>query len=355
MPSSTSSSSTALERTPPGPWLRTWCVAAALAAVALGAIEYAWRCRGHRPSTTDDLDLWAVQRARVYGGRDTVVLVGQSRMQLDFATDVFRARFPGRDLVDLAVEGEPPMATLRDLCEDEAFCGLVLCEADPHLFERIERERQWPWVRHYHERCLIGARVERALASWVQATLVVRNPQVKLSRVALDAIQRRPWPSPHYVTTRADRSKAADYRLVHLTSHRANRIARRSAAYRTRAIPAPEQWQAEVAEVVPWLRRLEARGGRVVFVRLPTSGEHWQLDERYYPRARYWDGLAAITGAPTVHFADDPRTAGFDCPDTSHLDGRDAPAFTAALLEVLAERGLLAAGKALDAAAPAGR
>ena len=337
---------------PSGPWLRTWCLAVALAALALFALECHWRSLGHRPSTVDDQDRWALERSRVYGppGR-TLVLVGQSRFQLGIATDVIRARFPELRVVNLAVEGAPPLATLRDLAQDPAFCGIVLCDAVEHGFERCEREKQMPWVRHYHDAFNANGLLDRWLASLVQDRLVVRHPQVRLSSVALAWIEGERPPAPLYLVTHADRSKSADYTLLHLPSHRAQRVAKRAQAYRERAIPSPTEWAAQAADVVPWLRQLEARGGRAAFVRMPTSGEHWQLDERYYPRARYWDQLAAITGAVTVHFRDDPRTARFECPDTSHLDQRDAPAFTAGLLEVLVERGVLP-GAAAAAAAP---
>jgi len=172
--------------------------------------------------------------------------------------------------------------------------------------------------------------------------------------VLVDLALRQPLPRPIHVVTHADRSKSSDYSLLHLPSHRARRVARRTAGYAHRDIPDPRTWREHVADVVPWLRRIEARGGHVVFIRFPTSDEHWDLDERYYPRPLYWDQLAAITGVPTVHFADDPRTSGFTCPDTSHLDQRDAPRFTAGLLDVLSERGLLP-GTRGAAARPAGR
>lgn len=338
MHSSTSSS----DRAPQGPWLRTWAVAALVAVVVLAGLELFWRAQGHRPSTVDDKDLWAVHRGRARGAADdTVVLVGQSRLQLGFASPVFHARFPDLKLVNLALEGRPPLATLRDLSEDESFAGTVLCSAFPLIFERVERERQLPWVEHFHRQTNINTLLNREIASLVQGNLVVVHPQVRLSEVLVDLVLRKPLPRPIHVVTHADRSKSSDYSLLHLSSHRARRVARRTAAYADRDIPDPQTWRAQVEDVVPWLRRIESRGGRVVFVRFPTTDEHWELDEVYYPRARYWDQLAEITGVPTVHFADDPRTAAFSCPDTSHLDQRDAPRFTTGLLDVLAERGLL--------------
>ena len=65
------------------------------------------------------------------------------------------------------------------------------------------------------------------------------------------------------------------------------------------------------------------------------------MDQDTYPRSAYWDHLAAATGAATLHFQDEPELTRFECPDTSHLDQRDAPAFTAALVDALARDGIL--------------
>jgi hypothetical protein len=85
----------------------------------------------------------------------------------------------------------------------------------------------------------------------------------------------------------------------------------------------------------PYVAAIQARGGRVLFVRLPVSGECLAYEEQTFPKQEYWDAFAARTSALCLHFRDLPALAGFDCPDTSHLDRRDAPRFTAALAKVL--------------------
>ena len=86
---------------------------------------------------------------------------------------------------------------------------------------------------------------------------------------------------------------------------------------------------------------IERRGGKVVFVRMPTSDEHWALDESKYPKALYWDRFAAVAEATAIHFLDVPGLAGFECPDTSHLDTRDSVAFTGRLVHELLDRGVI--------------
>jgi hypothetical protein len=94
-------------------------------------------------------------------------------------------------------------------------------------------------------------------------------------------------------------------------------------------------------ETAPLVESIQKRGGKVIFARFPTSGEHRVLDERYYPRREYWDRFAARTPALAIHFDDVPALSRFELPDTSHLDSRDTPAFTEALIEELARRGVI--------------
>ena len=79
----------------------------------------------------------------------------------------------------------------------------------------------------------------------------------------------------------------------------------------------------------------------MVFIRFPTTDEHWDVDEQVFPKHVYWDQLGRLTGAETIHFRDVPSLAHFDCPDTLHLDYRDAPEFTGALLDELVTQGVL--------------
>ena len=82
-------------------------------------------------------------------------------------------------------------------------------------------------------------------------------------------------------------------------------------------------------------------GGRVVFLQMPVDGETRALEDERCPRAQNWDRLLSRTGAVGLHYLDHPELAAFRTGDGSHLDRRDAPAFTRALLRILGDRGLL--------------
>src|SRR4029450_13687058 len=73
------------------------------------------------------------------------------------------------------------------------------------------------------------------------------------------------------------------------------------------------------ADTVVAVEKLRARGGKIVFVRLPVSGGLKQLEDQITPRAKIWEPLLQRTTAPGIHFEDYPELASFICPEWSHL------------------------------------
>jgi hypothetical protein len=80
---------------------------------------------------------------------------------------------------------------------------------------------------------------------------------------------------------------------------------------------------------------IEKRGGKVVFVRFPTSKKIWDIDEGRFPKSLYWDVFAELSLAKTLHFKDFESLSGFDLPDGSHLDQKDKVEFTENLAEII--------------------
>ena len=89
--------------------------------------------------------------------------------------------------------------------------------------------------------------------------------------------------------------------------------------------------EARFARLEALVRKIEDRGGDVVFVTFPTTRRIWEMDEALYPKRLFWDELVRRTSARTIHFAEHESLSRFDLPDGVHLDYRDAPAFTEGL------------------------
>jgi hypothetical protein len=306
-----------------------------LAAVALGGLELMVRRRGYQPSVRDDEYAWAWQRARVADGSPhTVAVLGASRIHLAFSQAAFTAALPGWTAVQLAIDGSQPAGSLIDLARDPAFRGVAIVDTLETGLNLDNRSRQDPYVEAYHRRWRApGQMAERWLATRVQSQLAL------LSDTGLHAIASG-WTSPRYVTTFADRTQFADYGLTDVASRRQKLIGRLA------PVTPPDQrasddWLAVALGLEPYIAQIQARGGAVVYLRMPTCDERWVIDQQHEPRPLFWNRLAAVTRATAIHFADYPTLRDFECPDTSHIASKDGPRFTRALIDILADKGVI--------------
>ncbi len=313
-----------------------------LAAAAVTGWECYWRAQGHEPALHDDRDLWSQHREQAISVDQSrnFTVIGASRIQLAFSSRSFEEAQPGWHATLLAINGHYPAAVLADLAADERFSGVLLVATDARGLSHWHRGMSQPWVRHYHRDYGPQRRLERRLLSALQQRLVIVGSEFNLIRRLDGAIQGRP-PVRHYTRLLPDRSIAADYRQADVIGLRSHFITDLAAAYADRPAPPAERWLADLADIKQDVAAVQARGGRVIFLRMPTADAHWQLDQENYPRSSYWDRLAAASGAATIHFADYPELADLDLPDTSHIDGSDRDRFTRALVDILARTGAL--------------
>lgn len=337
MPSSIFNSNPAA-RAPSQKWAVVWPAALCLALLVAGMCEFSWRSRGHLPSVVDSPALWSYHRRRVAHDESQVVLLGASRMQVGFSTDVFRDRFPMIPVTMLAVDGRYPISVLRELSRDETFHGVVICSIHELSFCSEHLEDQQEYVDYYDE-LAPNQMLEPMLSASFQEQFVILNPSVSLKRVVVNVLGKGRLPEPAYLVTRFDRSRIADYSLLDIDAHRRARLKhRRDLFVQHRKM---RTWSENAAAAGSLVTRIHDRGGAVVFVRFPTTGQYWEMDAKEFPKHECWDRLASLTNAETIHFRDVPDLAHFDCPDTSHLDLDDSRKFTVALLDALVARGYL--------------
>jgi len=325
-----------------GPWVRTFALALAVVVLVLGGLELFWRSQGHVPSVTDDPDLWAVERHRLLTGGDrTLVLIGASRLQVDVSTATLHTVLPEWRLVNLSVDALHPLAVLKHVAEEDRFRGAVLCVITAPGFENRCHDEQQSYVEHYLKHGTLNNRLNRNIATFLQWRLVVLDPYLKPMDLFPTVAESGKLPEPRYLIMLPDRTRPADYLSTDPDRHYRRRMARVRRVRSTRTPVPPDEWLTQALEIEPYVEEIQQRGGRVVFARFPTTREHWTLDELDYPREQYWDRFAAATSADTLHFRDIEDMRGLDCPDGSHLDKRDTPAFTRALTREMIRLGVI--------------
>ena len=83
--------------------------------------------------------------------------------------------------------------------------------------------------------------------------------------------------------------------------------------------------------------QITARGGKVVFLRPPSSGPLWKAEQMGFPRDKFWEKILAVTGCKGMHFADYPELNRMNCTEFSHLRQSDTRIYTQKVVEFLSK------------------
>ncbi len=327
-------------------WLLTWTLATAITVGGWLAFETYWRGQSYAPTVMDSFDLWSQHRARAVKSAPPLrlAMLGASRIQYGLSPAVFRDETHtlglNVDPIMLAVNGHYPLAALRDLSEDDQFAGIALVGIDARGMDRNVWEMQAAHIQRYRHDWSPSREVHRRLLSRVQAYAIAARPDFALVTLIKRYLNSQGSPYKEYVTFERDRSGGTDYRKSDIAAIHTARVADLRNYYSMHTPPTPEAWLADMREVVRWVEKINARGGKVVFYREPVSGEHIELDEANFPRATYWDKLLPIMPALMIDFRDYPEL-NIATPDTSHIDIKDIDRHTRALVQVLKRKRVL--------------
>ena len=331
------------------PWLRLALVAGLVTAVATVAWEIRARAAGYAPTLNDTADLWAQRRAAVRS--DSVVIIGDSRPLFDLDLDELEHGLGSRP-VQLALVGSCAYPILADLAADEKFHGTVIASLVPlmwlapggPLIERSEkalkRYRTWtPAQRASHQ---LGMLLEEHVAFLKEEDLTLAMLLNKLP------IPNRPGTGgpalpPYFQTMDRDRRTRMFDRCAQpgplqdrvkygwlplFTPPPPPSYVPREAFLKGMGAAIEKRF----ADTAAAVKKIQARGGKVVFVRFPMSGELKKHEDKLTPRAGPWSRIIRETGAPGIYFEDYPELASFDCPEWSHLSAPDSVEFTKRLV-----------------------
>ena len=159
-------------------------------------------------------------------------------------------------------------------------------------------------------------------------------------------------PSPTFSRTQINRYRPTDYRggIPSSTLQRIKEWRIKTINYKeeiNKPNPTAEKVKLQqiefglsMAKLWEWSQLIMDRQGKVIFLRYPTPGETWELDQKLLPKKDFWDAVKPHSPVPMVHFHDFPEARGFTCPDTSHLNYDDGEKFTQMVCDLLQKHGL---------------
>jgi hypothetical protein len=341
------SSISSFERKIPGlPWTQLLVVTCVLTFAAAAAWEIRCRAWGYGPTLNDTPDLWADRRNAVQP--DSLVIIGDSRAWFDMDLDEIEHGV-GKRPIQLAIPGSCAYPVLADLANDTGFHGTVICSVLPIMFfapagpplqnayKAINRRYSQTVAQKYSNR--LGMLLEEHIAFLKEDDLTLGELLGRLP------IPNRPGalvapPLPPYFETMDRERRARMFELCASPGPLQDRV-----KYGWRALftpPPPPSYvphdafmegmgqlvEARFADAASAVHRIRARGGNVIFVRFPVSGELKVLEDHATPRVGPWNRLLKESGAPGIYFEDYPELAGYVCPEWSHLSAPDSVEFT---------------------------
>lgn len=364
MPSSISSSEHGyyVRDTPNKPWLTMLAVALVVTASAFAWWDQKVRGWGYGPTYEDTPDLWAESReAAHHTGPERIVFLGSSRTLFAIDLDVFAEATGGARPIQLATVGSNPLVILDDLAADPTYGATTIVGVVPGLVAAaggppVSNPKKF--VAHYHKRSPAD-RTELEMSLWMQDRFAFINHDLTVATMldrALDLPLRKGAYAPKlppygYTLDRSRRGRMWD-RLANDPEEQA----KLKEIWIPLFTPPPrppvfseeewarmmsDGWEANLERLAADVEAIRARGGRVIFIRLPSTGRVRELERQFTPRAAFWDRILEATGAPGIHFEDHAELQGFDCPEWSHLSGPDSVEFSRRLVKVMQAQGLL--------------
>jgi hypothetical protein len=339
---------------------RTIVIAVLLSVIALGVLEYAVRKMGYGPWVEDDKHLWAELRAKVEkAGKEDVVLIGSSRVLFDIQLDVWEQE-TGRKPIMLALPGSGPLPVFKDIVEKSNFSGTLLIGVTPPLYFIPPVPTIPPWSRpmvrvdHYYDRTY-AERFGHWLSQPLQHSFAfLENDdddfyndldlRTLVKRLIMKQRVEAAPPFPFFGYVDRDRNMTMLDRAMADTSY-ANMIKRVWGFYGKRFQMPPDDMQkareASLGMSAGLAQQFKARGGKIIFVRCPSSGPFLEGEDKGNPRALCWDELLKVTGCPGYYFQDYEFMNKYTLPEWSHLATPDAKVFTRDLVRQMKADGHL--------------
>ena len=350
MPSSTSNSDF-VRVIPKLPWRGLTVIVVLIVCAAAAAWEMYVRSIGYGPTLNPTEDLWAQTRRAVKP--ESVVIIGDSRGWFDLDLDELEKGL-GKRPVQLAMGGGCAYPVLADLANDERFHGTIICSFVPRLFfappGSPPMDRSEKAVRRYHT-VTLAQRASQYLAMPLEENVAFLKQEDLTTEALLKELpipdrpnaQVPPNLPPYFASL--DRERRA--RMIERCAQPGKLQSKIQQRWLRLFSPPPppsfipidafmatmkKAQEDRFVDTTKAVEKLRARGGKIVFVRLPLSGELKTLEDRISPRSQLWERLLKDTKAPGIYFEDYPELSTFTCPEWSHLSAGDSVEFSKRLV-----------------------
>jgi hypothetical protein len=327
--------------------------ALAIVLIFISSWEVFLRSKGLKPSYDDGGALWSYKRARVYEPQGkSMVFIGSSRIKYDLDIDTWKST-TGIEPVQLAIEGTSPLPVLYNLANDPKFhADLVIDVTEFLFFSTSPNHTSEPLKRiNYYKKITPAQRASFQINHVLESGFVFLDEDNFSTTALLDKLRipnrKEVFTLPIFPTdfgrVTFDRQNKMSDRFVADTNLQ-NQVKSIWMFYGKSTIDPPlsgHLLDSVLNDVKASVAKIKSRGGRVLFVRTPSSSPMFDGELKGYPKEKYWNRLLAETRCDGIYFKDYPELSRFVCPEWSHLKPTDAILYTRSLIDIMKRKGWL--------------
>lgn len=331
--------------------LRTALLAMLIFLSLIAGWELFWRSRGFTPTFNDDKALWVEKRKEAYAGiKNATVFIGSSRIKFDLDIPTWKSE-TGEEAIQLSLVGTSPILLLKDLAEDENFKGKLVVDITEELFfsKNPAFHKSAIEATNYFKTQTLSEKFSAKLHLALESQLTFLEERTfSLNSLLTDLEWKdRPgvfsfpsFPKFFQLTTRDRQTYMAEKFLSSKSDLDRQTTIWKKLILGDKTPPVTgDALDKILLELKSYADNIRARGGKIIFIRTPSSGPMEEAEKKAYPKEKYWDRLLQFTEAEGIHYEDDAQTAAMICPEWSHLSPADAVAYTKILAKQLAEKG----------------
>ena len=287
------------------------------------------RQQGFEPAVRDSMAHWCHWRDQVEP--DSLVFIGDSRITAGIDLEVFKAKFPDRKVIQLGIDATKPVALLQHLLQDSSFHGQIVCSFSPNSYSIANLESQQPWIDYYENRWTLSEKFSYGGKRLLDQTFVIRRAEWGITSIISSLARNRSLPKPPHRKILEDRSRLLDFSKVD-TKPISQKIAKQ---IKTQNRLDQDHFSTQFEQSETNLESFLSRGGELVYVVMPVSGDVKDSIAETYPEAIFWNVAKEITKARTIHYLNLNNVDAMTVPDGSHLDDSSRQQFSRSLLKLL--------------------
>lgn len=349
MPSSTSNfDEEKFERViPKRAWFKLLVITGILLILFIVIWETYTRHLGFEPSLDDTPDLWSYSRSKVSVDPNQVILIGNSQTQLDFNLNTFY-QVSGIKPIQLSSVGVNSLILLDDIANKTEFKGTIILGVDFRLIEGTNTSYDifskkilnyyYNWnvsqkiafyLRFFFDKKIAFIGQEKIQAKNLLNNLKARKKLVDQNFLYyIQELDRQAFMSPRMETDEKYQEQTRNYMLP-ISIDGIMKLGEPQNQTKSNII------DHFISQLKSSIDKIKSRGGRVVLVQLPLSGNVKILSLNLLPRKNFWNRLVIESGANLhIHFDDYLSLKHFLCPDWVHLNREDSKTFTKSFLEI---------------------